>query len=239
MKRQIVLDTETTGLKVSEGARVIEIGCVEIIDLVKTGRTYQVYINAGRESDPGALMIHGITSEFLADKPKFNEIVDEFLDFVKGSELIIHNSKFDIDMLNMELGKVDKGRLWDHVTNVICTLQLDKRLFPEEKKHKLDAICERFGISTEHRELHGAIVDCDLLADVFIEINKRFPKEDIEADLEQKNWVRAEVKRYNVSLPSATISPEDEEKHLELLASITEKEKVQTVFTKNNTAKLH
>lgn len=235
-KRQIVLDTETTGLEPKDGHRIVEIACVELIDKKPTGRTYQVYLNPDRDSDPKALEIHGLTTEFLKDKPRFGEKVDEFLSFIEGAELIIHNAKFDIKHLNAELDKVNKGSIWNHISNLIDTLELDKRLFPDERKHSLDAICERFGISLEGRELHGALIDTNLLAQVYIEINNRFSQEDVEADLEQTNWVRPPVKRFNLSLPRVKVSAEDEESHLVLLSSIKDKEKVEPIFLKTSAA---
>lgn len=231
-KRQIVLDTETTGLEPKDGHRIVEIGCVELIDRIPTGKTYQVYLNPDRDSDPAALAIHGLTTEFLKDKPRFAEKVDEFLSFIEGAELIIHNAKFDIKHLNAELDRANKGSIWNHISNLIDTLELDKRLFPDERKHSLDAICDRFAISLEGRELHGALIDTTLLAKVYIEINNRFSQEDVEADLEQTNWVRPPVKRFNLSLPKVKVNSEEEDKHLALLSTIKEKEKVEPIFLK-------
>lgn len=238
-KRQIVLDTETTGLEPKDGHRIVEIACVELIDKKPTGNNYQIYLNPDRESDPKALEVHGLTTEFLKDKPRFAEKADEFLEFIAGAELIIHNAKFDIKMLNAELDRINKGSIWNHISNLIDTLDLDKRLFPDERKHSLDAICERFNISLEGRELHGALIDCTLLAKVYFEINSRFSQEDVEADLEQTNWVRPPVKRFNLSLPKIKITAEDEQGHLALLTTIKEKEKVEPVFLKTaNTLKM-
>lgn len=234
-KRQIVLDTETTGIKPEDGHRIVEIGCVELIDGIETGVTYQVYLNPERESEPEALKVHGLTTEFLKDKPKFSEKADEFLEFIAGSELIIHNAKFDIKHLNAELNRANKGSIWNHIKNVVDTLELDKRLFADERKHSLDAICERFGISLESRELHGALIDTTLLAKVYIEINNRFSQEDVEADLEQTNWVRPTVKRFNVSLPKVQLTEEDEKNHISLLENIKKTESVEPIFLKNST----
>lgn len=235
-KRQIVLDTETTGLKPEDGHRIVDIACVELIDGKETGVTYQIYLNPDRDSDPEALRVHGLTTEFLKDKPRFAEIVDEFLEFIAGSELIIHNAKFDIKFLNSELDKANKGSIWNHIKNVVDTLELDKRLFADERKHSLDAICERFEISLEGRELHGALIDTSLLAKVYIEINNRFSKEDVEADLEQTNWVRPPVKRFNVSLPKVKVTEQDEANHIALLENIKKIESVEPVFLKTTTA---
>lgn len=231
-RRQIVLDTETTGLKPEDGHRVVEIACLELYDKVPTGKTYQVYLNPDRESDPKAFEVHGLTTEFLKTKNRFADEVDEFLKFIEGSELIIHNAKFDIKMLNAELDRANKGSLWNHITNVIDTLELDKRLFADERKHSLDAICERFGISLEGRELHGALIDIQLLAKVYMEINNRFSEEDVEADLEQTHWVRGPVKRFTATLTKAKITESEEKIHLALLANIKDKESVEPVFLK-------
>lgn len=235
-RRQIVLDTETTGLKPEDGNRIVEIGCVELIDKVETGVTYQVYLNPDRESEPGAFAVHGLTTEFLKDKPRFAEVADEFLKFIEGAELIIHNAKFDIKFLNAELDKANKGNIWTYIKNVIDTLDLDKRLFADEKKHTLDAMCTRFGISLEGRELHGALIDTTLLAKAYIEINNRFSEEDVEADLEQKNWVRSPVKRFNLSLPKIEVSSKDEESHMAVLDDIRKSEKTEPVFLKASTS---
>lgn len=232
-RRQIVLDTETTGLRLEDGHRIVEIGCVELIDKKETGVTYQLYLNPDRDSDVEAFKIHGLTTEFLKTKPRFGDKVNEFLEFIQGSELIIHNgNKFDIKFLNNELNRVNKGNLWSYISNVVDTLELDKRLFADEKKHSLDAICTRFGISLEGRELHGALIDTALLAKVYIEINNRFSTEDVEADLEQTHWVRGPIKRFNLSLPKVTTSESEELIHLNSLENIKTENKVEPVFFK-------
>lgn len=233
MKRKIVLDTETTGLKPEDGHRIVEIGAVEVIDNVKTDKKYHVYINPERESDVGAFKAHGLTTEFLKDKKKFSEIVDEFLDFVNGAELVIHNADFDIKFLNKELDNANKGRLWDHIKNVECTLKKDKLLHADERKHSLDAICARYGINTEHRTLHGALLDAELLADVYIHRSTLFSESQIEADLEQTNWVRPEVKRYNVKLTEVSLNAAEEESHNKFLDSLAVKG-VVPVFRKTS-----
>jgi DNA polymerase-3 subunit epsilon len=237
MKRKIVLDTETTGLRPEDGHRIVEIGAVEVIDNVRTGKTYQVYINPERESEPLAFAAHGLSTEFLKDKPRFNDIVDGFLDFIKDSELVIHNADFDLKFLNKELENANKGKIWSYIKNATCTLKLDKRLFADEKKHNLDAICTRFGIDLSGRTFHGALLDSELLADCYIKINEMYSSDDIEADLEQTNWVRPEIKRYNVSLSSVTVSVKEEEAHNAFLTRLAEKDKVIPVFTKVSSMK--
>lgn len=237
MKRKIILDTETTGLKPEDGHRIVEIGAVEVINNQKTGKTYQVYINPERDIPQEAVDVHGLTYEFLKDKPKFAEVVEGFLDFVQDAELVIHNADFDIKFLNYELDRANKGKLWSYIKNATCTLKLDKRLFAEEKKHTLDAMCVRFNIDTSTRTFHGALLDSDLLADCFIKTNEMYSSEDIEADLEQSNWVRPEIKRYNLSLPKVNVSEKEEQEHVQFLEALSKKEKVTPLFLKAATPK--
>ncbi len=168
MLRQIFLDTETTGLETRDGHRIIEIGCVEMIDRKLTNNNYHQYIKPDRDSDEGALAVHGITTEFLSDKPKFTEIVDDFLIYIKGAELIIHNAPFDIGFLNYELSMLP-GQLTDLAT--VCeindSLVLARQMHPGQR-NSLDALCKRYDISNEHRQLHGALLDSEILADVFL-----------------------------------------------------------------------
>ncbi|MDH5299927.1 MAG: DNA polymerase III subunit epsilon [Gammaproteobacteria bacterium] len=166
--RQIVFDTETTGVEVSQGNRIIEIGCVEVIDRVVTGNTYHQYINPQRDSEEGALQVHGITSEFLADKPLFATVARSFIDFVSGAQLVIHNAAFDVGFINYELSLLGAqwGRIEDYCT-VLDTLEMARRLHPGQKNN-LDALCKRYDISNAHRELHGALLDAEILADVYL-----------------------------------------------------------------------
>lgn len=169
--RQIVLDTETTGLEPSLGHRVIEIACVEVVNRRVTDRNYHQYLNADRDSDPGALQVHGLTSEFLRDKPRFREIAREFLEFIAGSELIIHNAPFDIGFLNAELTRIDLPSLTTHVAGVTDSLRLAKDLHPG-KRNNLDSLCERYGIDNSSRTLHGALLDARLLAEVYLAMTR-------------------------------------------------------------------
>lgn len=165
--RQIVLDTETTGLAADRGHRVIEIGCVELRERRRTGVTFHRYLNPERAIDAGAQEVHGISEEFLRDKPKFREIAEEFLDFVRGAELVIHNAAFDLAFLDAELGLLGgRGRMADHA-GVLDTLALARERFPGQR-NSLDALCKRFGVDNTHRELHGALLDASLLADVYL-----------------------------------------------------------------------
>jgi DNA polymerase-3 subunit epsilon len=235
-KRQIVLDTETTGLKPENGHRIVEIGAVELIDNIKTGKTFQAYINPEMEMDEHVIKVHGITNEFLKDKPKFIDVADDFIKFITDSELVIHNADFDIKFLNKELNDINKGKIWDYIDNAICTLKLDRRLFAEEKKHKLDDICKRFDISTEHRTFHGALLDSELLAECFIKINNIYSANDIQADLEQTNWERPTIKRFSIELPKIVLTQEEEIAHENYLKSQFEDKKIIPVFKKQTTS---
>jgi len=165
--RQIILDTETTGLEPSDGHRIIEIGCVELVDRRLSGNHFHQYINPERDIEDGALEVHGISREFLQDKPVFADIVGDFLDFIGGAELIIHNAPFDIGFLDSELSLLSRAdRMNDHAM-VLDTLALARDLHPGQR-NSLDALCKRYAIDNTHRELHGALLDAEILADVYL-----------------------------------------------------------------------
>lgn len=166
--RQIVLDTETTGLDPQQGHRIIEVAAVELIDRIFTGNHYHYYFNPQREIDPGAQAVHGITSEFLAEKPLFQHKVDEFITFIKNSELIIHNAPFDVGFLDNELQLINNelGKIFDHCT-VFDTLLFARQRHPGQKNN-LDALCKRYKIDNSQRNLHGALMDAELLAKVYL-----------------------------------------------------------------------
>jgi DNA polymerase III subunit epsilon len=166
--RQIVLDTETTGLEWKKGNRVVEIGCVELIERRPTGRTFQRYINPGREFEPGAQEVTGLTLEFLADKPRFEEVVDAFLEFIDGAELVIHNAAFDVGFLDYELSLLGAtyGCLRDR-TQIQDSLELARQRYPGQR-NSLDALCKRLGVDNSHRQLHGALLDAQLLAEAYL-----------------------------------------------------------------------
>ncbi|MCA0393985.1 MAG: DNA polymerase III subunit epsilon [Proteobacteria bacterium] len=166
--RHIVLDTETTGLEWKKGNRVVEIGCVELLERRPTGRTFHRYLNPEREFEPGAQEVTGLTLEFLADKPKFEDVVDEFLAFVEGAELVIHNAAFDMGFLEHELSLLGggRGRLRERVT-VQDSLELARQRYPGQR-NSLDALCKRLGVDNSHRQLHGALLDAQLLAEAWL-----------------------------------------------------------------------
>jgi DNA polymerase-3 subunit epsilon len=166
--RQVVLDTETTGLSWEKGNRVVEIGCIELLERRATGRSFQCYLNPDREFEQGAQEITGLTVEFLADKPRFAEIVDEFLAFIEGAELIIHNAAFDVGFLNAELTRLaaGHGRIQDRC-GIEDSLLLARQRFPGQR-NSLDALCKRLGVDNSHRQLHGALLDAQLLTEAYL-----------------------------------------------------------------------
>ena len=166
--RQVVLDTETTGLSWEKGNRVVEIGCIEMIERRPTGRHFHRYFNPERDMEPGAQEVTGLTLEFLRDKPLFESAVHEFLDFIRGAELVIHNASFDVGFLDYELSRLGPafGRITDHA-GVLDTLALARERYPGQR-NSLDALCKRLGVDNGHRKLHGALLDAELLAEVYL-----------------------------------------------------------------------
>jgi DNA polymerase-3 subunit epsilon len=166
--RQIVLDTETTGLEPEQGHRIIEIGCIEMVNRRVTGNTFRKYLNPEREVDAGAQEVHGLSAEFLADKPLFADIAAEFLDFIEGAELIIHNAPFDIGFLDSELARLGDGnRVIQDICPVLDTLVLAREMHPGQR-NSLDALCRRYQVDNSQRDLHGALLDARILAEVFL-----------------------------------------------------------------------
>jgi DNA polymerase-3 subunit epsilon len=169
--RQIFLDTETTGLSAENGDRLIEIGCVEMLHRKLTGNNLHIYVNPGRDSHEEALKIHGLTSEFLSDKPKFAEIAQELLDYLKDAHVVIHNAPFDLGFLNMELARVSLPPVKTVVASITDTLVMAKEMYPG-KRNSLDALCDRLEVDNSGRTLHGALLDSELLADVYINLTR-------------------------------------------------------------------
>jgi len=181
MSRQIFLDTETTGLSPESGDRIIEIGCVEMVNRRLTGRHLHFYINPERPSHEDAVKIHGLTDEFLADKPVFATLADEIIDYCRDAEIIIHNASFDIGFLNAELKRLNRGVFTDHVAGVIDSLVMAREMFPG-KSNSLDALCRRLEVDNTHRTLHGALMDAELLAEVYINMTRGQDALLIDAD---------------------------------------------------------
>jgi DNA polymerase-3 subunit epsilon len=167
VSRQIVLDTETTGLNVVDGHRIIEIGGVEIVDRRLTGERFHQYFNPGRASEAGALEVHGISEEFLADKPRFEEVADEFVAFIRGAELVIHNAAFDVGFLDGELARLPAPSRVEQLCSVLDTLAIARDLHPGQR-NSLDALCARYGVDNSGRQLHGALLDAEILAEVYL-----------------------------------------------------------------------
>ena len=210
--KEIVLDTETTGISVKEGHRIVEIGCIELDDLVPTQNKFHCYLNPGRKVSEKALSIHGYTDEFLSDKKKFNEIKEEFLNFIKNKRLIIHNAEFDIAHLNNELGLIGKKNLDNEI---IDTLILARNKFPGSSI-SLDALCKRYGVDNSRRKNHTALMDCDLLAKVYINlIDQREPT--LNFQVQNENTIN--TSSGNISYYKKIIKPnaKELERHKEYL----------------------
>lgn len=187
--RQVVLDTETTGLEPQLGHRVIEIGCVEIINRKPTGRHWHTYLNPERAVDEGARAVHGLDNEFLADKPRFSDIAGAFVEFADGAELLIHNAAFDEGFLNAEFKRLGMSPLKAHCASVFDTLAMARELHPG-KRNSLDALCERYGISNAHRTFHGALLDAQLLAEVYLAMTRG--QDSLEMGLDEHSRQAAE-----------------------------------------------
>ncbi|MBL4659557.1 MAG: DNA polymerase III subunit epsilon, partial [Alcanivoracaceae bacterium] len=178
--RQIMLDTETTGFEFKLGHRILEIGAVEVANREITGSQYQQYVNPERESDKGALEVHGITTEFLRDKPAFSRIVDEFIDYVKGAELVIHNASFDVGFINNEFMLCGKDLKIEDICVITDSLDYARNKHPGAKNN-LDALCRRYGVINDHRTLHGALLDSQILAEVYLLMTGGQTKLDLDA----------------------------------------------------------
>tara|TARA_A100000164_G_C21788667_1_gene714699 strand:+ start:29 stop:754 length:726 start_codon:yes stop_codon:yes gene_type:complete len=229
--RQIFLDTETTGLNHKSGDRIIEIGCVELNNRRVTGKNFQKYLNPGRESDPGALAVHGLTSDFLKDKPKFSEIVDSFLDFIKGSELIIHNAPFDIGFLNSELDKIGFLNIHEYITKLTDTLLLAKDLHPG-KRNSLDALCDRYKVDNRKRKLHGALLDSELLAEVYLLMTRGQESLTIELNEGLDDIFEAQKLDIRQKIHRVRLNESDIYLHEEIIKNIELETNDETIWTK-------
>jgi len=233
MNRQILLDTETTGLDRKSGHRIIEIGCVEIINRKYTGNEFHVYLNPERDSDPGALEVHGLTTEFLSDKPKFAEIYDEFIEFVKDAELLIHNAEFDIGFLNHEISLISKklNSVDKHVSSITDTLQIAREKHPGQR-NSLDALVNRYEVGGYDRELHGALLDSKILGDVYLAMTGG----QSTLDFTNQNDVGDQVvqtissKDTNLNLIITDVSEEEHKSHLEYLQRMKDETGVTPVW---------
>ncbi len=223
--RQIVLDTETTGLEPSQGHRIIEIGCVELVNRRLSGRTFHQYIQPDREIDEGAIEVHGITNEFLQDKPRFADVVADFMEFVSGAELVIHNAPFDMGFLNHELRLL--GGDWkplEAYCGVMDTLALARRMHPGQKNN-LDALCKRYAIDNSRRELHGALLDAEILADVYLGMTGGQTALSLDADSDSNsgNGTAGGIRRLDsgrAPLRVVRADAQEQEQHAERLQAI-------------------
>jgi len=228
--RQIFLDTETTGLSPDEGDRVVEIGCVELLHRKLTGNNLHFYLNPERDSHEEALRVHGLTSEFLSDKPKFGEVVDQFLAYIEGAEILIHNAPFDIGFLNKELELQGRQPLRTYIDAVTDTLVMAKEMFPG-KRNSLDALCDRLEVDNSGRTLHGALLDAELLADVYINMTRGQDAllMDVETgDADTRSTEAVDLR--HISLPVIAASEQELSQHEDVLTQLDKASNGKTVW---------
>ena len=231
--RQIILDTETTGLEPELGHRVIEVAGVELVNRRFTGNDFHRYLNPGRESEAAALEIHGLTTEFLSDKPKFADVAAEFLDFIKGAELIIHNSAFDVAFLNRELDLAELKPVTEYCAGVVDTLRMARELHPG-KRNGLDALCERYQIDNSARTLHGALLDARLLAEVYLAMTRGQESlvMEVEAPATAASVAAAEIATGKLNLIVVSATADELKAHEQQLEAIDKASKGATLWRK-------
>ena len=230
--RQIVLDTETTGLSAEGGDRIIEIGCVELVARKLTGNNKHFYLNPGRDSHEDALKVHGISNEFLRDKPKFDAVADDLLDYLSGAEIIIHNAAFDVGFLNKELELSGRPPFKQFVGSVTDTLAMAKEMFPG-KRNSLDALCDRLEVDNSGRTLHGALLDAELLADVYINLTRGQDALLIDAGpSDQTTITTVRVDLSTFMLPVLEANTQELEAHSAVLAQLDKSSAGKTVWPK-------
>ncbi|ART51908.1 DNA polymerase III subunit epsilon [Acidovorax carolinensis] len=231
MSRQIVLDTETTGLSAEGGDRIIEIGCVELVARKLTGNNKHFYLNPERDSHEDALRVHGISNEFLKDKPKFAAVADELLDYLQGAEIIIHNAAFDVSFLNKELELAGRPAFRSFVDSITDTLAMAKELYPG-KRNSLDALCDRLGVDNSGRTLHGALLDAELLADVYINLTRGQDAlliiDDAQDSAGGANFVQIDLRSF--VLPVLPASEQEAAAHEEVLTQIDKASGGKTIW---------
>lgn len=232
MARQIVLDTETTGLSAEGGDRIIEIGCVELLNRKLTGNNLHYYLNPGRDSHEDALRIHGISNEFLRDKPKFAQVAQEVLDYLRDAELIIHNAAFDMGFLNKELELLGQPPLTALVAGVTDTLAMAKAMYPG-KRNSLNALCDRLGVDNSGRTLHGALLDAELLADVYINLTRGQDALLIDVGNSSEEGVQTglpQIDLCSLDLPVLQANEQELAEHVGLLAQLDKSSGGKTVW---------
>lgn len=236
-ERQIVLDTETTGLEHRQGHRIIEIGCVELINRKLTGNNYHVYLNPEREIDQGAIEVHGITNEFLQDKSLFADVHQELFDYLKGAELVIHNAAFDVGFLDAEYERITQPTPpIAEACGVHDTLLQARKMFPGQR-NDLDSLCRRYEINNSHRELHGALLDAEILADVYLAMTGGQTTLSLDAktgSAEQNDQSKRRIDYSKLSLPLVKPTNEDSADHVEWLVRLDEAVDGQSVWSRLN-----
>ena len=231
--RQIFIDTETTGLEPRLGHRIIEIGALEMLSRRLTGRRFHYYLNPERESEAGALQVHGLTTEFLQDKPKFCDVVHELLEFINGAELIMHNASFDVAFLDHELGLAELQPLHKCCHSVTDTLKIAKDLYPG-KRNNLDALCERYAIDNSRRSLHGALLDAELLAEVYLAMTRG--QDSLLMDLEAPSTLEFAISLSELQLTVLPPTAEELAAHTQQLESIERESKGKCLWTRLESA---
>jgi DNA polymerase-3 subunit epsilon len=232
--RRIVLDTETTGLEPSDGHRVIEIACVELFDRRPTGRNFHRYLNPDREIDAGAIQVHGLTADFLADKPRFPDVADEFVEFVEGAELLIHNAPFDVGFLDAEFALMGRPGI-ETVCPVTDTLAMARELHPG-KRNSLDALCERYQVDNSRRSLHGALLDAQLLADVWLAMTRGQDTLDISLATESASAAAAGASARPAKLAVVRASAEELAAHAAMCERIDKESKGRCLWKRAEAA---
>lgn len=228
--RLIMLDTETTGISVQQGNRILEIGAVEVINREVTGSSYQQYINPQRDSEPGALEVHGITTEFLSDKPQFSRIVDAFIDYVKGAELVIHNAPFDVGFINNEFQLCGKNLKIQDICTITDSLDYARNKHPGAR-NSLDALCKRYGVVNEHRTLHGALLDSQILAEVYLMMTGGQTKLDLDAGGSGETGAGLSLDLTNLPpLKVVKASAEELQAHQQWLDKVSENGKKEFIY---------
>ena len=235
--RQIVLDTETTGLEHRQGHRIIEIGCVELVNRKLTGNNYHQYLNPEREIDVGAIEVHGITNEFLADKPLFSDTYTDLLAYLEGAELIIHNAPFDVGFLDAELHRLESGQpTIEDICTVHDTLAQARKMFPGQR-NDLDSLCKRYEVNNLHRELHGALLDAEILADVYLAMTGGQTALSLDANSGNDDAGSSRFEQLDLStleLPVSQPSESELKDHVEWLARLDQSVDGKCVWTRLN-----
>ena len=230
--RQIVLDTETTGIDPNDGHRIIEIGCVELVERQLTGRNYHVYINPEREVEAEAITVHGITNEFLEDKPKFAEVANALFEFIKGAELVIHNAAFDVGFMDAEFARLKPVRKTADHCGIVDSLAIARKKHPGQKNN-LDALCKRYGVDNSNRDLHGALLDAEILADVYLLLTGGQTALSLDAGAEEGSSGTG-IRRLPAERPALNVIRASEDEcgaHEEFMAML-EKQAGETVWGK-------